>query len=74
MAETGVEFAGVSYTLPDGRALLREINMKLDPCSTTAVLGRSGSGKTTLLRMVNGLVRPTSGLFWSPANPPPNTT
>ena len=61
MAVAGVEFAGVSYTLPNGRALLREINLKLDPCTTTAVLGRSGSGKTTLLRMVNGLVQPTSG-------------
>jgi osmoprotectant transport system ATP-binding protein len=51
----------VSYTLPTGRTLLRDINLTLEAGSTTAILGRSGSGKTTLLRMVNGLVMPTTG-------------
>ena len=67
MAEAGVEFAKVSYALhgsardQPGRTLLHEVSLWLEPGTTTALLGRSGSGKTTLLRMVNGLVRPTSG-------------
>ena len=61
MPTVGVEFAKVSYTLADGRSLLRDISLQLEAGTTTALLGRSGSGKTTLLRMVNELVRPTSG-------------
>jgi osmoprotectant transport system ATP-binding protein len=61
MPAAGITFANVSYTLPAGRTLLRDINLQLDPGTTTAILGRSGSGKTTLLRMVNALVMPTSG-------------
>jgi osmoprotectant transport system ATP-binding protein len=67
MPTVGVEFAKVSYTLPrsadgqTGRVLLRDVSLKLDAGTTTALLGRSGSGKTTLLRTVNQLVRPTSG-------------
>ena len=67
MPTVGVEFAKVSYTLPrsadgqTGRVLLRDISLKLEAGTTTALLGRSGSGKTTLLRTVNELVRPTSG-------------
>ncbi len=57
----GVAFAGVSYALPDGRLLLRDVSLRLKEGTTTALLGRSGSGKTTLLRMVNGLVMPTAG-------------
>jgi len=61
MPDAGVEFAKVSYALASGRLLLRDVSLRLEPGSTTALLGRSGSGKTTLLRMVNGLVMPTSG-------------
>ncbi|WP_348266317.1 ATP-binding cassette domain-containing protein [Edaphobacter sp. DSM 109919] len=67
MAAVGVEFAKVSYTLPvgadgqPGRTLLRDVSLRLEAGTTTALLGRSGSGKTTLLRMVNGLVTPTAG-------------
>jgi len=61
MAAAAIEFAGVSYALPSGQLLLRNIALTLEAGSITALLGRSGSGKTTLLRMVNGLVQPTSG-------------
>lgn len=67
MARVGVEFAEVSFVLPErgssgpGRTLLHDISLKLRAGTTTALLGRSGSGKTTLLRMVNGLVIPTAG-------------
>jgi len=61
MVDAGVTFAGVSYMLPDGRVLLRDISLELEAGTTTALLGRSGSGKTTLLRTVNELVTPTAG-------------
>lgn len=61
MAAGGVEFAGVSFALADGRELLRGISLQCEQGTTTALLGRSGSGKTTLLRTVNALVRPTGG-------------
>jgi len=60
LSESGVEFAGVSYAFTV-RPLLRDVSLRLEPGTVTALLGRSGSGKTTLLRMVNGLVMPTGG-------------
>lgn len=61
MPTPGVEFAKVSYTPRGGHLVLRDVSVSLPGGTVTALLGRSGSGKTTLLRMVNGLVRPTSG-------------
>ncbi len=61
MPTAGVEFAKVSYALADGHVLLREISLRLEAGTTTAILGRSGAGKTTLLRMVNGLAVPQNG-------------
>jgi osmoprotectant transport system ATP-binding protein len=45
------------------RGILHEISLRLEPGTTTALLGRSGSGKTTLLRTVNGLVLPSGGVL-----------
>jgi osmoprotectant transport system ATP-binding protein len=55
-----VEFDRVSYRI-DGRGILRDITLQLDHNETLVLLGRSGSGKTTLMRMVNALLKPTSG-------------
>ena len=60
MATHGVEFADVSFTV-SGRSILRDVSLRVEHGTTTALLGRSGSGKTTLLRTVNALVQPTSG-------------
>jgi osmoprotectant transport system ATP-binding protein len=61
MGEAGVEFANVSYAPASDRLVLKDVSLKLEAGTTTALLGRSGSGKTTLMRMVNGLVMPTAG-------------
>jgi osmoprotectant transport system ATP-binding protein len=61
MHDVGVEFAKVSYALASGKLLLRDVSLRLEPGTTTALLGRSGSGKTTLLRMVNAMALPTGG-------------
>lgn len=55
-----VEFRDVRYEVA-GRTILDGISFCLEPGCTLVLLGRSGSGKTTALKMVNGLLRPTSG-------------
>lgn len=55
-----IEFAGVTFSI-DGRAILRDCNLIVNPGETLVLLGRSGSGKTTALKLVNGLLMPQQG-------------
>jgi putative ABC transport system ATP-binding protein len=41
--------------------ILRDINLKIEPKETVAIIGASGSGKTTLLTLLAGLELPTTG-------------
>jgi osmoprotectant transport system ATP-binding protein len=60
-AGPAIEFQDVSFALPDGRALLRHLNLQIEHGETLILLGRSGSGKTTTMKLINRLLDPTSG-------------
>ena len=46
----------------EGTALLRDVDLTLEPGSVTAVVGAVGAGKSTLLDVLAGLHHPTSGV------------
>jgi osmoprotectant transport system ATP-binding protein len=58
---TAIEFRNVSYRLPDGRPLLKDVTLEVATGTTVALLGKSGSGKTTLLRTANRMHGISSG-------------
>jgi osmoprotectant transport system ATP-binding protein len=60
-ADTAIEFHDVSFTLPDGKTLLSNLNLQVHAGETLVLLGRSGSGKTTTMKLINRLIDPTAG-------------
>ncbi|REE96745.1 ABC-F family ATP-binding cassette domain-containing protein [Thermomonospora umbrina] len=56
-----VEVSRVTYTLPDGRPLLRDVSFRVGENVKAALVGPNGAGKTTLLRMVAGELAPAEG-------------
>ncbi|HNB28633.1 MAG TPA: ATP-binding cassette domain-containing protein, partial [Alphaproteobacteria bacterium] len=57
----GVRFAGVSFKHRDGRPLLAEADLTIEPGRITALIGPSGVGKTTTLDLILGLLPPKEG-------------
>lgn len=49
------------FTYPNGREILKDINLKIDTNTFTVIMGENGCGKTTLLKNINGLLKPGRG-------------
>lgn len=57
-----LEFKNVSYTYPGAeKETLHDINFRLYPGKTTAIIGGTGSGKTTILNLIPRLQDVSSG-------------
>jgi energy-coupling factor transport system ATP-binding protein len=63
-----IKYVDVSYTYskktPFSFEALKNINLKIEDGSFTAIVGRTGCGKTTLVQEMNGLLIPTSGAVY----------
>ncbi|WP_291565593.1 MULTISPECIES: ABC transporter ATP-binding protein [unclassified Clostridium] len=55
-----IEFKNIKKSYKD-TSVLKNISLKIDKGEFVVFIGSSGCGKTTLLKMINKLIKPTSG-------------
>ena len=60
-AKPGLVVEGAGVRSPDGRWLLRDVDLAIPPGTLALVAGPNGAGKTTLLRLLAGLAPTESG-------------
>ena len=58
----GIELKHVTFRYEkDGPAILKDLNLKIDPGEYVAIVGRSGCGKSTLVKLLLGFEKPQRG-------------
>ena len=58
----GIELKNVTFRYEkDGPAVLKDLNLKIDPGEYVAIVGRSGCGKSTLVKLLLGFEKPQRG-------------
>ncbi len=55
-----LEFRNVSYAAPNGKEILKNINLTINE-RFVAITGPNGSGKSTMAKLIAGIILPTSG-------------
>ncbi|MCI2051256.1 MAG: energy-coupling factor transporter ATPase [Atopobiaceae bacterium] len=60
-AEPVVKLRDVCFQYPNGGAAVKDLEMSVYPGEMVAVVGQNGAGKTTLTKLLNGLLKPSSG-------------
>lgn len=56
-----VRLQDVTYAYPGGGASVRHLNLEVYPGEFIGLVGQNGAGKTTATKLVNGLLKPSSG-------------
>jgi cobalt/nickel transport system ATP-binding protein len=60
-APPAVALRGLSYSYPDGTAVLTNVDLTVAPGERIAILGPNGAGKTTLALQLNGMLEGATG-------------
>jgi len=60
--EPEIVCTGLSFHYPGTtREVLRNLNLRIEPGETVAIVGENGSGKSTLVKLLAGFYQPTAG-------------
>lgn len=58
-----IEFKDISKYYEDSDFKIENFNLDIEEGDFVTIIGTSGCGKTTILKMINGLIRPSSGII-----------
>ncbi|WMP17086.1 thiol reductant ABC exporter subunit CydD [Thiothrix lacustris] len=58
---TPIHLQNLTFTYPDGRQGMKDLNLTIHPGETLALVGLSGAGKTTLINLLMGFLQAQSG-------------
>ncbi len=56
-----LELKSISWSAPDGTAILQDVSLQVPEGKLTVITGPNGGGKTTLAKIISGLETPDSG-------------
>lgn len=56
-----ISLKNVSFSYPNGKLVLKNINLNFKSNQVIGLIGKTGEGKSTLVNLISGLVTPTSG-------------
>lgn len=56
-----LELNNVTFCYPNGYTAVEKISMAFEKGEKVAIIGQNGAGKTTTVKLMNGLLKPTSG-------------
>lgn len=59
-----IEIKNVDFVYPNGTKALSDINFKIKPNETTALVGLSGAGKSTVINLLDKFYLPTAGKIY----------
>jgi subfamily B ATP-binding cassette protein MsbA len=59
-----IKFNDVSFRYPEGKNVINEISLDIEPLQSVAFVGSSGAGKSTILDLILGLLKPDSGKIY----------
>ena len=56
-----LELKHISWSLPDGKDIIKNISVKIPEGKLVVITGPNGGGKTSLAKIIAGIETPTSG-------------
>lgn len=56
-----MELRNISYSYPDNKEVLKDINISIEEGKITGIIGKTGCGKSTLLDIISNLIKPDKG-------------
>ena len=59
-----LELKHISYTLPDGKQIIRDVSLTIPDGKFIVITGPNGGGKSTLAKIIAGIITPTEGSIW----------